>query len=302
MSTPGKIVVKSDKATIVRRINEVLRIILVGGDFEEIRQYAEAQGWGVCDRQLRRYQERAYQKFAQQTHRDQKQLMGRHLMQRRALYARAIKTNDIRTALHVLRDEAALQGLYELAKQGELPGPAHTSSVSRRQRFKRLLAAKMRKDHQEIRLVEESSPTLSYTMPDTQMVEMAIHTLALMHTAEQLDRAAMTLLAVSRLSQDDERYEFWEEIATIHGWKFSIEREGWELFAKDLGVRSSWLIETNHQGLFLEYFGSQLAALSPERGEVEPYLEKRGQSAGELATPQSVARAWRGLLEEHLAR
>ena len=302
MSKPGKVVVKSDKATIVRRINEVLRIILVGGDFEEIRQYAEAQGWGVCDRQLRRYQERAYQKFAQQTHRDQKQLMGRHLMQRRALYARAIKTNDIRTALHVLRDEAALQGLYELAKQGELPGPVNTSSIPRRQRFKRLLAAKMRKDQQEVRLIEESSPTLSYAMPDTQMAEMAIHTLALMHTAEQLDRAAMTLLAVLRLAQDDERYEFWQEMATLHGWNFSVEREGWELFANELGVRSTWLIETNHQGLFLEYFGDQLAALSPERGEVEAALEKRGQSADELATAQSVARAWRGLLEEHLAR
>ncbi|GAA4440245.1 hypothetical protein [Bremerella cremea] len=302
MSNPGKVIVKSDKATVVRRINEVLRIILVGGDFEEIRQYAEAQGWGVCDRQLRRYQERAYQRFAQQTHRDQKQLMGRHLMQRRALYARAIKTNDIRTALNVLRDEAALQGLYELGKQGELPGPVQTTSVSRRERFKRMLAAKMRNDQPEVRLLEELSPTVSYALPDTQMAEMAIHTLSLMHIAEQLDRAAVALLAVLRLSQGDPQSAFWEEMAILHGWNFSVEREGWELFAKELGVRASWLIETNHRGVFLEYFGDQLAALSPEHGEVEKLLEKRGQSASELATAQSVARSWRGLLEAHLAR
>lgn len=300
MNKPGKAIVKSDKATVVRRINEVLRIILVGGDFEEIRQYAEAQRWGVSDRQLRRYQERAFQTFAQQTHRDQKQLMGRHLMQRRALYARAIKTNDIRTALHVLRDEAALQGLYEMAKQGELPCATNTSSIPRHQRLKRLLAAKMRNDRQEVRLVEESSPVVSYAMPDTRMPEMTIHTLALMHTAEQLDRAAMALVALLRISQDDERYELWEEMATLYGWMFSVEREGWELFASELGVRATWLIETNHQGLFLEFFSDQLAALSPERGDVEAVLEKRDQSTDELATPQSVARGWRSLWEQQL--
>jgi hypothetical protein len=37
-------------------------------------------------------------------------------MQRRALYARALKENDLRTALQVLRDEAALQNLYPPTK------------------------------------------------------------------------------------------------------------------------------------------------------------------------------------------
>src|SRR5690606_39184955 len=114
MSTKsGKVYVKADKSTIVRRINEVLRLVLVGGDFEDIRQYAEAQGWGVFDPQLRRYQERAHQKFDQHTQHDQKQLLGRHLMQRRALYARALKSNEIRPALLVSRDEAKMHGLYD---------------------------------------------------------------------------------------------------------------------------------------------------------------------------------------------
>ena len=39
-------------------------------------------------------------------------------MQRRALYARALKTSDVRTALLVLRDEAALEGLYPSVKSG----------------------------------------------------------------------------------------------------------------------------------------------------------------------------------------
>lgn len=300
MSESGKLIVKSDKATIVRRVNEVLRVVLVGGDFDEIRQYAKAQGWGVSDRQLRRYQERAHQKFAQHTQRDQKQLLGRHLMQRRALYARALKTNDIRTALHVLRDEASLQGLYEFAKVEEVSGTSPKSSIPRRQRFKRLLSARMKNDHQQVRLIEESSPTLSYAMPDTYMAEMMLHSMAVMHAAEQLDRASMALLAIWRMSLNDEQYEFWDETATLQAWSFSVERDGWKLFAEELDNDPEWLIAANHRGLFLEFFSDQLNSLAPDRAEVEAFLVRKGRSTEHLVTPQCVARRWRKLLETPL--
>ena len=101
---------------MLRRVNEVLRLIILGAEFEAVRQYADAQGWNVSERQLRRYQEAAYTDLARSTRRNRKQLLGRHLMQRRALYAQALKGKDIRTALQVLRDEATLEGLYPPTK------------------------------------------------------------------------------------------------------------------------------------------------------------------------------------------
>ena len=107
---------KSNKATVIRRVQEVLRLTLAGAEFPEIQQYASGQGWNLSERQLRRYLELAYQDLGETAQRDRQQLIGRHLMQRRALYARALKANDIRTALQVLRDEAALLGLYAPTK------------------------------------------------------------------------------------------------------------------------------------------------------------------------------------------
>jgi hypothetical protein len=107
---------KSTQATVLRRVNEVLKLIVIGAEFEAIRQFADGQGWQVSERQLRRYQESAYVQLAQTTQRNRKQLLGRHLMQRRALYAQALKDKDLRTALRVLRDEASLEGLYPPTK------------------------------------------------------------------------------------------------------------------------------------------------------------------------------------------
>ncbi len=107
---------KSDKATTSRRVQDVLRVMLAGGEFNEIRQFASDQGWQVSERQLRRYIETANTQLAEAAQRDRGQLLGRHLMQRRALYARCLKANDLRTALQVLRDEAELFGLYPPTK------------------------------------------------------------------------------------------------------------------------------------------------------------------------------------------
>ena len=107
---------KSNKATVSRRVLEVLRLTLAGAEFPEIQQYASEKGWDISERQLRRYLELAYQELGETAQRDRQQLIGRHMMQRRALYARALKANDIRTALQVLRDEAALLGLYAPTK------------------------------------------------------------------------------------------------------------------------------------------------------------------------------------------
>lgn len=75
---------------------------------------------------------------------------------------RLVKDHDLRTALQILRDEAALQGLYPSAHdrsdrdaqaRPDLPGP----QLTRRQRVVRRLAAEAKKDDVELRLVRETA-------------------------------------------------------------------------------------------------------------------------------------------------
>ena len=94
----------------------MLRLLISGAGYPEIRQYSTDQGWKLSERQIRRYIEAANRKFAEAVDRNRDQLLGRHLMQRRALYARALKNGDIKTALLVLQDEASLMGLYAPVK------------------------------------------------------------------------------------------------------------------------------------------------------------------------------------------
>jgi hypothetical protein len=107
---------KSNKITAAARVRDVLRLILAGAEFGDIRQFASDRGWNVCDRQIGRYVEKANAHFADAVVHDRNQMLGRHLMQRRALYARALKHNDIKVALMVLQDEAQLLGLYAPTK------------------------------------------------------------------------------------------------------------------------------------------------------------------------------------------
>ena len=169
---------RSDKRTMTQRVQDVLRLLLAGAEFAEIRQFALAQGWHVTDRQIRRYQETAYRRAAKIARRDQVQLLGRHLMQRRALYARAFKAQDLRTALHIVRDEAQLQGLYP---SPNAPNKAHAAQgasaprriagprLTRRQRTVRRLAAEAKGDQVELRLVRETAQHHWYDLDETEL-------------------------------------------------------------------------------------------------------------------------------------
>lgn len=101
---------------IQQRISDVVRLLLAGAELDDIRQYALQCGWNVGQRQLQRYVESAYDHLLANGQQNKEKLLARHLAQRRAIYARSLKNNDMRTALQVLRDEAALQGLYPPTK------------------------------------------------------------------------------------------------------------------------------------------------------------------------------------------
>ena len=105
---------KADKATIRKRVEEVLKLRLVGADFVGIRQYASAQEppWNVSDRQLWRYIRMGDYLLHLTLERDRQRLLNRHIAQRRALFGKAVSAGDLRAALSVLKDEAEMPRLY----------------------------------------------------------------------------------------------------------------------------------------------------------------------------------------------
>jgi hypothetical protein len=116
---------KASKATVQKRVEELLRIRLDGAELWDIREYVrekEAEGgspWHLADgekplsdSQLYRYLQRVDSQIAESCRTSRKKLLRRHQAQRRNLYAKAVSAGDYRAALAVLRDEAELQGLY----------------------------------------------------------------------------------------------------------------------------------------------------------------------------------------------
>lgn len=114
---------KADKATVRKRVEEVLGLRLDGKDFVAIRQYASEQQppWDVSDRQLWRYIRMGDYLLHLTLERDRQRLLNRHIAQRRALYGKAITAGNLRAALAVLQDEAELLHLYP-PKRTELTG------------------------------------------------------------------------------------------------------------------------------------------------------------------------------------
>src|SRR5215510_1924191 len=114
---------KSTKAEVRKRVEEVFKLRLGGAEFADIREYARApeQAWNVSDSQLWRYIAAADKLVKERFDARADHLLHRHLLQRRTLYAHAMGAGDFRTALAILQDEAKLEGLYPPTKT-ELTG------------------------------------------------------------------------------------------------------------------------------------------------------------------------------------
>ena len=109
---------KSTKAEVRKRVEEVFKLRLGGAEFADILQYASApeQAWNVSDSQLWRYIAAADRLVKERFDAKADHLLARHLLQRRQLYAHAMGAGDFGTALRVLQDEAKLEGLYPPTK------------------------------------------------------------------------------------------------------------------------------------------------------------------------------------------
>lgn len=295
---------KSDKATVLTRIQDLTKLVLAGAEFNDIRQYAADQGWKLSERQLRRYQEMVYTRLAESTQRNREQLLGRHLMQRRALYARAVKSSDYRAALMILRDEAELSGLY-LAKKIELttpegqrpfvPGPPLIESkLSRRQRVVKRINAKATKDRAELKLLRQVTPIRCYYLPDTMLPEQMLHILALQHVSEQLDWAGLYLFAAwTAAVQRDDPDGMLEVLLATNAYLYKVGHDGWQLFIDKLGIDGRWLIDGNYSGSLLGICDEHLIPDAPEPEYVRRVLtESLNQPVNELVTAEARAKSW----------
>src|SRR5262245_44540262 len=114
---------KSDRATVAKRVEEVLQLRLAGAEVWDILQYAAEQEppWNVGERQIRNYIAAGDKLLEQSLEKDRERLLNRHLAQRRALLARCLAVADFKTALAVIKDEADLLNLYP-PKRTELTG------------------------------------------------------------------------------------------------------------------------------------------------------------------------------------
>jgi hypothetical protein len=129
MSEPTNKPKRADKATVLRRTEEILRIRLDGAELWDVREYVKEQeakegspwhvpegGKGLSDVQLWRYIAKADALVAESCRSSRRKLLRRHLAQRRNLYAKAVLQGDVKAALAVLRDEAELLDLYPSAE------------------------------------------------------------------------------------------------------------------------------------------------------------------------------------------
>ena len=108
---------KADKLTKERRVEAVYRLILDGWTTEQIFQ--NTSEWGVTERQRRNYINEAEQRIMAIAAPEKAMHLARHIAARRQL---ARESKHVRDKLAVLKDEAALLGLYP-ATRHELGGP-----------------------------------------------------------------------------------------------------------------------------------------------------------------------------------
>ncbi len=298
---------KSDKATVLARIQDLTKLVLAGAEFADIRQYAADRDWKLSERQLRRYQEMVYEKLAESTQRNRDQLLGRHLMQRRALYARAVKASDFRAALMILKDEAELEALYPPTKiaptspDGTLPytpgfvGPKIESALTRRQRVVKRINALADKDREELKLLRQVTPKQMYLLRDTMLPEQMLYVLALQHITEQLDRAGMYLFASwsASISGGEDPDGYLELMLATNAYLFKVGHDGWQLFCERLKINGDYLIQSNYCGPLLAIANENLLKDVPDADYVRKAMAPFStEPIGDLTTAEVEAKRW----------
>jgi hypothetical protein len=114
---------KSTRAEVRKRVEEVFKLRLGGAEFADIREYARApeQNWNVSDSQLWRYIAAADKLIGERFDARAEHLLNRHLLQRRTLYAVKVEAKDL--------DDAINRGLEKLAAAGQAAAPGAAAAA-----------------------------------------------------------------------------------------------------------------------------------------------------------------------------
>jgi hypothetical protein len=292
---------KSNKAAITQRVDDVTILLVAGAEFANLRQFSAAHGWGVTDRQIRRYMKVAYRQMEKATCRNRRQLLGLHLTKRRVLYAKCIKANDHKTALLILGDEAALLGLYPPTKiaptspDGNYPYSVQdASAVSQRERVGRYLKAQFGNDKAEVRFVEQISPQLVYHLSDTDFPILLLNMLAMRHVIQQLETVVLFHQVWAGLDEadDDAEVERLWRLMTIAAHKVRVGAEAWARFTAEIGVDGQALIESNHPAGLLLAQSEFICRFAPAAEELPELAAQMKLSPDDLPTVESSRKSW----------
>jgi hypothetical protein len=295
---------KSNKAIVAQRVDDVMRLLVAGAEFSDIRQFAVRSAWCVSDRQIRRYMEVAYRRMAKEAGRKRKQFFGLQLKQRRALYARCTKANELGTALQVLRDDAKLLGLYPPTKTDSSSLDAEHSlnrddgPLGLDERMSRYLQAFLRNDSSELRLIDYVSPGVMYKTTDAGHHMIVLSVLALYYVIGQLELMVLYDRA-SHLADDTpperENNGVNDRISRVMAfliYTYRVREKAWARFTKTVGVDGQDLIAANCPGNLLASIGPAMSGPILSPSELRELADKRGWPRDVLPSTKFFVRRW----------
>jgi len=104
---------KADKATVLLRVDAVLRLLIAGAQTHDVLQYASApeQNWGVTERQVHTYIARARKELERLAKDRKRKALVRQIVQHGDLYGRALASGEYRACLAILEAERLLLGI-----------------------------------------------------------------------------------------------------------------------------------------------------------------------------------------------
>ena len=302
---------KTAQSTIRKRIDEVMRILIAGGELAEVKQYAQDQQWGVRTRQLKRYCHAAYLRMEKSTYRDRRQLLGRHLGVRKVLFAKSFKHGDMRTALQIVRDEAELLGLYPPTKvapttpDGEHPyDPNSPSAIPKRDRLVRQIRAMQNNDKMELRMLEKLTPVYLYRMSDIHQAQQTLYVQAILHANGQLETLCWFLQIMWSISdswlpgakENGPHSEKLDWAAKLLAYRYKTDHEAWVKYTSDLGIDGEYLLRGNYSGTALEKLGAYLLDHAPTVDELREWYASKGTNLDGLGTVEDqTKKLWKDL-------
>lgn len=110
------------KAEVIRRTNDIYKMILLGSDRAQILQYAIEKEWDVTDGMVDKYIRRARDEFIEQSTPIRAAQLGLALERANLLFQRNMKIQDYKAALAAQKEINNLIGLY--------PGKDHNINVN----------------------------------------------------------------------------------------------------------------------------------------------------------------------------